>query len=68
MARFQHYEVWSMNEGDWEFIASFVEFGPANALAMNHKDRVRLLNVMYDNGVTLNQEVIAEVGATRGEP
>ena len=68
MARFQQYEVWSMNEGHWEFIASFVEFDPANALAMNRKDRVRLLNVTYDHGTPLKQEVIAEVGATRDEP
>ena len=68
MLPFQQYEVWSMADGQWEFIGSFVDFDAANALAMNRKDQVRLLKVMYDNGGPVNQEVIAELGLTRNHP
>jgi hypothetical protein len=57
-----------MNKGRWEFVSSFSEFDVAYAVAKNRKNRVRLLKVTYENGAAVGQEVIAEVGATRGEP
>ncbi len=57
-----------MIRGRWEFVASFVEFDVAYAVAKNRSDRVRLLKVTYDNGAPVEQEVIAEVGATRDQP
>lgn len=57
-----------MAGGQWEFIGSFVDFDAANALAMNRKDQVRLLKVVYDSGGPVNQEVIAELGLTRANP
>ncbi len=68
VARFQQYEVWQMNEGRWEFVSSFPEFDVAYSVAKNRKSRVRLLKVTYENGAAIEQEVIAEVGTTRGEP
>jgi hypothetical protein len=57
-----------MNRGRWEFVACFLEFEVAYAVAKNRNDRVRLLKVTYENGTAVQQEVIAEVGATREEP
>ena len=57
-----------MSEGRWEFVSSFSEFDVAYAIAKNRKNRVRLLKVTYENGSAVEQEVIAEVGNTRGEP
>ena len=68
MDRFQQFEVWQMNEGKWEFVSSFTEFEVAQSVAMNRKSRVRLLKVTYENGASVEQEMIAEVGETRGEP
>lgn len=68
VARFQQFEVWQMNEGRWELVSSFPEFDIAHAIAKNRKNRVRLLKVTYENGTALEQEVIADVGTTRGEP
>jgi len=66
--RFQQYEVWQMSDGKWEFVSSFAEFEIAQSVAMNRKSRVRLLKVTYENGASVEQEMIAEVGETRGEP
>ena len=68
MARFQQFEVWQMNRGRWEFVASFVDFDVAYAVAKNRDNRVRLLKVTYESELPVEQEVIAEVGATREQP
>jgi|tagenome__1003787_1003787.scaffolds.fasta_scaffold18485821_1 hypothetical protein len=68
VARFQQFEVWQMNEGKWEFVSAFPEFDVAYSVAKNRKNRVRLLKVTYEDGVSMEQEVIAEVGSTRPEP
>jgi hypothetical protein len=68
VARFQQFEVWQINEGRWELVSSFAEFDVAYAVAKNRKSRVRLLKVSYENGTPVEQEVIAEVGETRGQP
>lgn len=68
MSRFQQYEVWQMTDGKWEFVSSFPEFDIAYSIAKNRNSRVRLLKVTYEDGAPVEQEMIAEVGATRGEP
>jgi hypothetical protein len=57
-----------MSHGRWEFVASFLAFEVAYALTKNRTERVRLLKVTYENGAPVEQEVIAEVGATREQP
>lgn len=57
-----------MNEDKWEFVSSFPEFEVAYSVAKNRKAKVRLLKVTYEDGVSREQEVIAEVGETRGQP
>lgn len=68
MTRFQQYEVWQMNEGKWEFVSSFPDFEVAYSVAKNRQSRVRLLKVTYEEGVSVEQEMIAEVGTPRNEP
>ncbi|HWR14216.1 MAG TPA: hypothetical protein VN577_05280 [Terriglobales bacterium] len=68
MARFEQYEVWEVQEGRWNFVASFTDFDTAYSISRNRKDRVRLLKVTYEGSQMLEQEIIAEVGATRIEP
>jgi hypothetical protein len=57
-----------MNRERWEFVASFQDFEVAYSVAKNRNNRVRLLKVTYDGTTPVEQEVIAEVGATRQEP
>lgn len=57
-----------MNEGKWEFVSSFPDFEVAYSVAKNRQSRVRLLKVTYEEGVSVEQEMIAEVGTPRNEP
>jgi len=57
-----------MSRERWEFVASFLDFEVAYAVAKNRNERVRLLKVTYENGTAVQQEMIAEVGVTREEP
>jgi hypothetical protein len=57
-----------MSRGRWEFVASFLEFDVAYSVVKNRNERVRLLKVSYENGLPVDQEIIAEVGATREQP
>jgi hypothetical protein len=68
MARFEQFEVWEFNNGRWDFIASFKDFDVAHAMARTRRYRVRLMQVAYDNGKAVDQQVLTEIGATRDEP
>jgi hypothetical protein len=68
MARFEQFEVWEFNHGRWDFIASFKDFDVAHAMARTRRYRVRLMQVAYDNGKAVDQQVLTEIGATRDEP
>ena len=57
-----------MNQGKWEFIASFVDFEVASAVFRNRTYRQRMLHVVYEGKTMMKQDVIAEVGSTREEP
>lgn len=57
-----------MNRERWEFVACFLEFEVAYAVAKNRNNRVRLLKVTYEDGKAVEQEIIAEVGVTREQP
>ena len=57
-----------MSQGRWELVASFLDFDVAYALTKHRAERVRLLKATYDNGLPVEQEIIAEVGATREQP
>ena len=66
--RWDLYEIWVMNKGKWEFIASFIDFDVASAVFRNRTYRQRMLHVVYEGATMVKQDVIAEVGTTREEP
>jgi hypothetical protein len=70
VATFQLFEVWQIAEGEdkWDQVGSFLRCDPALALTNNRPNPVRLLKVTYENGQAVEQEVVAEVGATRPTP
>ena len=68
MSRYEQYEIWVLDAGRWQMIASFREFEIASAMARNRTARMRLIRTVYDNGQPVEQQVLAEVGATRENP
>jgi hypothetical protein len=68
MARFEQYEVWEFNDDRWEMVASFRDLDLANAMARRRSYRVRLVRVTYEDGKTVQQEVLTDIGATREKP
>ncbi len=52
----------------WEFVAGFVEFDVASAVARNRTSRVRLVHAVYEDNKLVAQDVLADVRATRLEP
>lgn len=68
MARFEQFEIWEFRDGRWNFIASFKDFDVAHAMACTRRYRVRLMQVGYDSGKAVDQQVLTEIGATRNEP
>ncbi len=65
LTRFEQFEIWEFNHDRWEFVASFVDFDVANALARRRTYRVRLMHVVYEDGKAVEQDILAEIGATR---
>jgi hypothetical protein len=68
MARFEQFEIWEFNRGRWDFIASFKDFDVAHVMASKRRYRVRLMQVVYEDGKAVDQQVLSEIGATRDEP
>jgi len=65
MSRFEQYEIWLQHGSRWEFLASFMDFEIAKAMAGTRSRGVRLLLVTYESDKKLSEEVIAEIGAIR---
>ena len=68
MARLEQFEIWVLDHGKWQMIASFREFDIASAMARTRSSRMRLIRSVYENGQPVEQQVLAELGATREEP
>ena len=60
--RFSQYEVWAPAVDRWEMVASFREFNVAYAVASTHGGHVRLLQVTYEGGKPLQEDLLAELG------
>jgi hypothetical protein len=68
MGRWEQFEVWTQNGEKWEFLGSFMHFDVAQAMAKNRPRRVRLIHAVYEDGKPVEQQILAEVGATRPHP
>ncbi len=68
MPRWEQYEVRALNGERWECIATFKDFDVASALARSRTDRVRLIHAVYDDGKRVEEDLLAELGATRPHP
>jgi hypothetical protein len=69
MAKWKQYELWvQTGESKWEIVGVFPTPELPTAMANARTARARLIEVLYDGGKLLGQEVIAELGASRREP
>ncbi len=68
MPRFEQYEIWVLNGDRWEISSWFRDFDVASTVATGRTRRVRLIHAVYEDGKRVQEEVIAEVGATRERP
>lgn len=57
-----------MKAGKWELIATFLDFDLASGVFRNRSYRQKLLHVVYEGNVKLQEDVLAEVGSTRVDP
>jgi hypothetical protein len=65
MEQWEQFEIWQQNGAQWEMLAFFLDFDVASAVARNRSSRMRLVHAIYQDGVVVNQQVLAELGATR---
>jgi hypothetical protein len=66
MGRWEQYQIWVQKSGRWEMVAAFTDFEIASALARNYLSRMRLVHAVYEGGRIVEQDVLVELGATRG--
>lgn len=67
MARWEQFEVWTLNGARWEMVASFNDFELASSVARNRSSRMRLIHAVYDEGKLVEQDILAELGSPRAE-
>ncbi len=65
MARWEQYEIHQMNGTKWELLGAFADLELAKTMARNRATRMRLVRAVYEDGKLLEQDVIADLGATR---
>ncbi len=68
MLRFEQYEIWLQNGEHWELYAWFPEFEVATAVAHSRARRVRLVHAVFEDGKRVQEEILADLGATRENP
>jgi hypothetical protein len=66
MARWEQFEVWDLVGDRWDLAGSFGEFEVAAALASTRHTRVRLLRAVFEENQRVEEEVMVQVGATKG--
>ncbi|HWZ43924.1 MAG TPA: hypothetical protein VNW97_10620 [Candidatus Saccharimonadales bacterium] len=67
MDQWEQYEIWQQVGSRWEMLASFPDFEVASAVARTRSSNMRLIHAVYEKGVVVDQQVLAELGATRSE-
>ena len=65
MARFEQFEIWQLNGEKWELLGAFADMELANTMARSRDKKSRLIRAVYENDKKVEQDVIADLGATR---
>jgi hypothetical protein len=67
MTRWEQFEVWDLVGDRWELAGAFGEFEVAAALASTRHTRVRLLRAAFEENKRVEEEVMVQIGETRGD-
>jgi hypothetical protein len=65
---FEQYEIWILHGKQWTLASAYTDFELASAVANSHTHHMRLIHAIYENGVQVQQNILAEMGATREKP
>ena len=64
----EQYEIWVLHGKQWTMSAAFIDFELASAVANTHTHHMRLIHAIYEKGVQVQRNILAEMGATRENP
>jgi len=65
MARWEQFEIWQKKGEKWELLGAFADLDVANTMARSRGTHTRLIRAVYDGENQIEQDVIADIGATR---
>jgi hypothetical protein len=65
MGRWEQYEIWLCANDKWHMAASFADIELAKAVAANYTSNMRLIHCTYEDNRRVEQDVLADLGATR---
>lgn len=65
MARWEQFEIWQKKGEKWELLGAFPDLDVANTMARSRGAQTRLIRAVYDGENQIEQDVIADIGATR---
>lgn len=65
MARWEQFEIWQQHGEKWELLGAFADLELAKTMARSRQMRTRLVRAVYDGENQIEQDVIADLGATR---
>jgi hypothetical protein len=66
MSRLEQFEVLQLVGERWELVAAFPQMDIATEVARNRKANVRLVRATYEDGKRIAEDIILDLGATRG--
>lgn len=65
-SRYEQFEIWQLTENEWERLAYFQDLEVASAMAQPRSNPIQLKRAKYDEGNLVEEEILAELGARRG--
>jgi hypothetical protein len=66
MSRLDQFEVLQLVGDKWELVAAFPQMELATEVARNRANNVRLVRATYEDGKKIAEDIILDLGATRG--
>ena len=66
MSLLEQFEVFQLAGEHWEFVAGFPVLDFATEIARTRGANVRVVRASYENGKRVAEDIIVDLGATRG--
>lgn len=65
MAHWEQFEIWQLKDNKWELLGAFPDLDLAKTMARSRTTKSRLVRAVYEDDKLIEQDVIADLGATR---